>query len=92
LGSNNQKSNSKQYENVPNYLITSIIVTLFFLPFGIVAIVYAISVNAKVAAGDIQGARVASGTALMWCCLGAILSIILWVIFFVQLVSLANQQ
>lgn len=92
LGSNNQNSNSKRYENVPNYLITSIIVTLFFLPFGIVAIVYATSVNAKVAAGDIQGAKAASGTALMWCCLGAILSIILWVIFFVQLVSLANQQ
>lgn len=92
LGSNNQNSNSKRYKNVPNYLITSIIVTLFFLPFGIVAIVYATSVNAKVAAGDIQGAKAASGTALMWCCLGAILSIILWVIFFVQLVSLANQQ
>ena len=93
LTSNNQMSNSKRYENVPNYLVTSIIVTLCCcLPFGIVAIVYAASVNAKVAAGDIQGAKAASGTALMWCCLGAILSIILWVIFFVQLVSLANQQ
>ena len=97
LTSNNQMSNSKRYENVPNYLVTSIIVTLCCcLPFGIVAIVYAASVNAKVAAGDIQGAKAASGTALMWCYLGAIPSIILWVIYFVWLVVvvgvLANQQ
>lgn len=93
LESNNQNSNSKQYENVPNYLITSIIVTLCcFLPFGIVAIVYAASVNAKLAAGDIQGARSASRTALMWCYIGGILSLILWVIFFVSLVELVTNQ
>lgn len=94
LTSNNQMSNSKQYENVPNYLVTSIIVTLCCcLPFGIVAIVYAASVNAKVAAGDIQGAKSASGTALMWCYLGAIPSIILSVIYFVLLIVVeANKR
>ena len=93
LTSNNQKSNPKHYENVPNYLVTSIIVTLCCcLPFGIVAIVYAASVNAKVAAGDIQGAKAASGTALMWCYLGAIPSIILWVIYFVFVVVVAANQ
>lgn len=94
LTSNNQMSNSKRYENVPNYLVTSIIVTLCCcLPFGIVAIVYAASVNAKVAAGDIQGAKAASGTALMWCYLGAIPSIIIWVIYVVLIIVVeANKR
>jgi hypothetical protein len=54
-------------QNIPNYLVQSILVTLFCcLPFGIVAIVYAAQVNGKIQAGDVQGALDASGKAKMW--------------------------
>ena len=54
--------------NVPNYLIQSILVTLCCcLPLGIVGIVYASQVNAKLAAGDVAGAEVAAGNAKKWC-------------------------
>jgi hypothetical protein len=53
---------------IPNYLVQSILVTLFCcLPFGIVAIVFAAQVNGKIQAGDIQGAMSTSKTAKMWC-------------------------
>lgn len=53
---------------VPNYLVQSILVTLFCcLPLGIVSIVYAAQVNGKVAAGDIVGAEAASKNAKMFC-------------------------
>ncbi len=53
---------------VPNYLAQAILCTLFCcLPFGIVSIVYAASVNGKLAAGDISGAMQASRMARTWC-------------------------
>ena len=53
---------------VPNYLVQSILVTLFCcLPFGIVAIVKASNVNSLVAAGNIAGAQEASAAAKKWC-------------------------
>jgi len=53
--------------SIPSYLAQAILVTLFcWLPFGIVAIVYAAQVGGKAAAGDIQGAMDASGKARMW--------------------------
>ena len=49
---------------IPNHLVGAILATLCCcLPFGIVAIVYASSVNGKIAAGDITGATAASKTA-----------------------------
>jgi len=55
-------------ENVPNYLVHSILVTLFCcLPLGIAAIVYAAQVNGKAAAGDIAGARESSAKAKKFC-------------------------
>jgi hypothetical protein len=52
---------------VPNYLVQSILVTLFCcIPFGIVAIVFASQVNSKLAAGDYQGAVQASNSAKLW--------------------------
>lgn len=52
---------------VPNYLVQSILVTLFCcLPFGIVSIVYAAQVNTKLAAGDYAGAVDASQKAKTW--------------------------
>jgi interferon-induced transmembrane protein len=53
--------------NIPNYLIPSILVTLFCcLPVGLVSIIYAAQVNSKIAAGDIQGAMAASKNAKTW--------------------------
>lgn len=47
--------------NIPNYLVQSILVTIFCcLPLGIVSIVFAAQVNGKAAAGDIAGAMAAS--------------------------------
>ena len=54
-------------EEIPNYLVQAILVTIFCcLPFGIVSIVYAAQVNGKVAGGDIRGARDASEKAKIW--------------------------
>ena len=53
---------------VPNYLVQSILVTLCCcLPFGIVAIVNAASVNTKLQQGDFAGAQAASASAKKWC-------------------------
>ena len=51
-------------DEVPNYLVQSILVTLCCcLPFGIVALIYSSQVNTKLAAGDVTGARVSSARA-----------------------------
>jgi len=53
---------------VPNYLVHAILATLCCcVPFGIVAIVYASQVNAKLATGDYAGAVEASQKAKTWC-------------------------
>ena len=55
-------------QNIPNYLVQSILVTLFCcLPLGIPAIVFAAQVNGKVQSGDIPGALAASKNAKLWC-------------------------
>jgi hypothetical protein len=62
--------------SVPNYLVPAILATVLCCPApGAVAIVYAAQVDGKVRAGDVEGARRASKTALIWC----------WVSFFVGL-------
>jgi len=54
--------------SIPNYLVHSILVTLFCcLPLGIAAIVYAAQVNSKVSAGDIAGAQESSAKAKKFC-------------------------
>jgi hypothetical protein len=53
---------------VPNYLVQSILLTLFCcLPFGIVAIVYSSQANGKATAGDYTGAMAAARSAKTWC-------------------------
>ena len=53
---------------ISNYLVQSILVTLFCcLPLGIVAIINASQVNNKISAGDIAGAMEASQKAKKWC-------------------------
>ena len=55
-------------KEVPNYLVYSILVTLFCcVPFGIVAIVMSAQANSKKAAGDYRGARRAASSAKGWC-------------------------
>jgi hypothetical protein len=72
--------------HVPNYLASSILVTLFCcLPFGIVAIVHAAQVNTKLAAGDVPGAELASRRARQWCwasVAGWFLAILAYLAFF----------
>ena len=54
--------------DIPNYLVQSILCTVFCcMPFGIVGIVYAASVNSKTASRDYRGAKQASESAKMWC-------------------------
>jgi len=58
--------------DVQNYLVFAILTTvLCCLPAGIPAIVYASQVNAKLQAGDIAGAQLASKNAKMWCWISA---------------------
>ena len=62
-----------------NYLVQSILVTLFCcLPLGVVSIVFAAQVDSKYAGGDYAGAQKASDNAKLWC----------WVAFGVGLISI----
>jgi hypothetical protein len=55
-------------QNVPNYLVQSILVTIFCcMPTGIAAIIFASQVNSKLAVGDFGGAMESSKKAKMWC-------------------------
>ena len=55
-------------QKIPNYLAQAIIVALFCcMPLGIPAIIFAVQVNSKLLAGDIQGALEASRKAKVWC-------------------------
>jgi len=72
-----------------NWLVESILVTLFCcLPFGIVGIINAASVNSKYAMGDYAGAQAASATAGKWTKIGFFVGIgvyVLYILFFVVL-------
>lgn len=75
---------------VPNYLVQSILVTLFCcLPLGIVAIVFAAQVNSKLSLGDFYGAQEASNKAKMWCWWSFGLGLAGIVIYFVFVVLMA---
>jgi hypothetical protein len=69
--------------NVPNYLVQSILVTVFCcLPFGIAAIVFASQVNSKLQVGDVAGAMESSRKAKMWSWLAFGVGILAGVIWF----------
>jgi len=54
--------------NIPNYLVQSILVTIFCcLIGGIIAIIYSAQVNTKIAQGDYEGAQSSARTALTFC-------------------------
>lgn len=54
-------------QHVANHLVFALVATLFCMPFGIVAIVYAAQVNGKLQATDYAGALNSSKKAAMWC-------------------------
>ena len=59
--------------HVPNYLVGSILATLFCcLPTGIASIVFASRANTKAATGDIQGAQADASKASLWLWLSVI--------------------
>ena len=67
-GSNNYNSSYNNRGNVPNYLVWSILATIFCcIPFGIPAIVFASQVDSKLSAGDYEGALESSRKAKTWC-------------------------
>lgn len=83
---NNLESEQARQENpkyINNHLVKAIVATIFFfLPFGVVAIVYASQVNGMKEKGDYEAARKLSRSANNW----ANASIIIWVsavLFFV---------
>ena len=77
-------------EKVPNYLVQSILVTLFCcLPLGVVGIVYAAQVNPKLQAGDRSGALHSSRNAKNWTLAGFVIGLL--VLLFYVLVAIAAE-
>lgn len=69
--------------NINNHLAKAIIVTILCcLPFGIVAIVNAASVNDKIRAGDIEGAMASSKKANTWANWSIVAGAVFGVIYF----------
>jgi hypothetical protein len=67
---------------VPNYLVGSILVTLFCcLPTGIASIVFASGANSKAAAGNIAAALEDAKKAKFWLWFSVIASVSAWVIY-----------
>jgi len=71
-----------------NWLVESILVTIFCcLPFGIVGIVYAASVNGKFDSGDYAGAVLASKNAGMWTKIGFFIGLAIGIIYFILMLT-----
>ena len=74
-------------QQVPNYLVQSILVTLFCcLPLGIVSIVFAAQVNSKLEAGDYEGAVAASKNAKNFALAGFIAGLVVLVLYIALIV------
>jgi hypothetical protein len=71
-------------QTVPNYLVQSILVTIFCcLPLGIAAIIQAAQVNSKLQAGDYEGAVLASSEAKKYCMWSLYAGIAVFIIYFI---------
>lgn len=67
-----QKSTPPSTTHIPNYLVFAILSTVFCcMPTGIVSIIHAAQVNAKIAEGNLAGAIEASKNAKMWAMISA---------------------
>jgi hypothetical protein len=68
---------------INNWLVPAILATLCCcLPFGIVSIVYAAQVNAKLAGGDVAGAMQSASNARMWFWIAFGLGLLVQIIYF----------
>ncbi len=65
---------------MPNYLVHSILATLFCCQLAIIGIIFAAQVDGKLAAGDYAGAVEASNQAKMWTMISVGLSLALWIV------------
>ena len=74
--------------SVPNYLVPAILSTVFCcLPAGIVSIVFAAQVNSKLNAGDLVGARQASGRARTWMIVSIVAGLAVWSVYLISLAA-----
>lgn len=90
-GSNNYNSSNNNMGNVPNYLVWSILATIFCcMPFGIPAIVFSSQVDSKLSAGDYEGALESSRKAKTWCWAAFGCGIAAGVLYFIFTVLLAS--
>lgn len=86
---NNQYSSYQAGEQQPPvnwvpYLVLSIISTICCcIPFGIVAIVYAVKINSAVTAGDAEEARRAAKTARIWIIVAFVVGLIVDILLFI---------
>jgi hypothetical protein len=79
-------------QDVPNYLVPGILVTLFCcLIGGIITIVQASSANTKAAAGDYEGAMKAAENAKTWMWISIIVGAFINIAYIALQVSLAQQ-
>ncbi|MDQ3940338.1 MAG: CD225/dispanin family protein, partial [Actinomycetota bacterium] len=77
-------------QRIRSYLVPSIFATLCCcLPTGVVALVYAVQVNGKLARGDFVGATRASNNARTWCLISFVLGISLFAVS--QFTNLGNE-
>lgn len=65
----------------PSFLAWAVVATvLFFLPFGVVAIVFASQVNGRYRSGDYAGAQESSRKARTWALWATLVGAVLWVV------------
>ena len=77
--------------SVPNYLVYSILVTVFCcIPFGVVAIYSSNQVNTKLAVGDIQGAMTSSQNARKYCIISFVIGIVMFFFSVLRLILTVN--
>lgn len=87
--SNPGTSESKPLSRPNNYLLWAILVTIFCcLPFGVVGIVYALKVDSAWDEGLYGTAGEYSKKARNWTLWGAIISVLIYVIYFVVIVGI----
>ena len=66
---------------IPNYMVPAILGTILCcVPTGIASIVFATQVNAKLAAGDTEGALASSKKAKLWMFISSGLGLLVWII------------
>lgn len=80
------------YEEIPNYLVFSILMFFCCWPFAIAAVVNAAKVNTLQAQGDYEGARRASEKAKTFAITALILGLIIQSINCIVQISLLNQE